>query len=159
MVQRLFDWLPRQLSRIAALGTGMMLLIVFCNVLARFIFNTPFYWAEEVTGILIVFVTLLPAAQIWNEDRHIQLDLFSGKDNASSPVRRIIVCASAVVFNGVLCWQAVKATKMIYRMNMCEPSLLGSPMWIVYSALVIGSGMLFLVGLRSLFITFRQFGR
>jgi len=159
MLQRLFDWLPEQLSKVAAVGTGLMLLVVFSNVVARFVFNQPFYWAEEVTGIMIVFVTMLPAAHLWNQDRHIQLDLIPGKGPAAYRFKRAITCGSSILFNGILFWQAAKATLMIYRQNMCEPSLLGSPMWIVYSALVIGSGMLVLVGLRSFFVTIRSLGR
>ncbi|MBG0775987.1 MAG: TRAP transporter small permease subunit [Desulfovibrionaceae bacterium] len=160
MLQRLFTGLPRQLANLAAIGTGLMLLVVFSNVVARFVFNKPFYWAEEVTAIAIVFVTMLPAALLWNEDRHIKLDISIGRPGSRfEQFKHLVVCAASVIFNGVLSWQAWKATSMIYKRGMHEPSLLGSPLWIVYSALFVGSAVLLLVGLRSLYLSTRDIWR
>lgn len=160
MLERICTGLPLQLFRLATIGTGLMLAVVFCNVVARFVFNQPFYWAEEVTGIAIVFVTMLPAALLWNEDRHIRLDLFAGKENDTfARIRLLVVSLAAVVFNGVLAWQAFKATAMIYKRGMHEPSLLGSPLWIVYSGLLIGAAMLVVVALRTLVRTVGNFRR
>ena len=157
MLQRLFTDLPRQLAHVAALGTGLLLLVVFSNVVARFVFNKPFYWAEEVTAITLVFVTMLPAALLWNEGRHIKLDIALGRPGSRfDKVKHLLVSAASISFNGILAWQACKATTMIYRQGMREPSLLGSPLWIVYSGLLIGATLLVLVGLRSLYLAARD---
>jgi TRAP-type C4-dicarboxylate transport system permease small subunit len=54
-----------------------------------------------------------------------------------------------MIYTGVLTWQALAATHMVYVRNMREPSLLGTPLWIPYSCLVLGIGALFLAFLSS----------
>jgi TRAP-type C4-dicarboxylate transport system permease small subunit len=160
MANKLLDSLSRLLFQIAVVGCALILVVVFANVVARFVFNRPFYWSEEVTATTIVFVTMLPATFLWRQDWHIKLDLFSGKENtALYKLKQVFVCLSTIIFSGVLAWQASKATYMVYAQDMREPSLLGSPLWISYSALLIGSALLSLAGLYSLYTTARKLRR
>ena len=147
----LIDRLTKLLFLIAVFGTGCMLLIVFVNVIARFCFNEPFYWAEEVTAYTIAYVTMLPAALLWHEDRHIKLDLFLTPGSRFESFRKITIGVASILFSSVLAWQSMKVSWMTYWQDMREPSLLATPLWIVYSALLIGSVMLLLVQLRSVY--------
>lgn len=160
MVDKLLDKLSRLLFTIAVAGTGFVLLIVFANVIARFLFNEPFYWSEEVTAITVVFITMFPAGYLWRRDWHIKLDLFAGKEDTTLyQVKQLFVCLVTIIFGGVLVWQAAEATYLVYVQNMREASLLGAPFWISYSALLFGSALLLLVGLYSLYETARRLRR
>ncbi|HOG16845.1 MAG: Tripartite ATP-independent periplasmic transporter [Syntrophaceae bacterium PtaU1.Bin231] len=160
MVNKLLEKLSQLLFTIAVIGTALVLFIVFANVIARFFFNTPFFWSEEVTAITVVFITMFPVAFLWRKDWHIKLDLFSGKENTTLyQVKQLLVCLATIVFGGVLVWQTVRATYLVYIQNMREPSLLGAPLWISYSALLFGSALLLLVSLYSLCETARKLRR
>jgi TRAP-type C4-dicarboxylate transport system permease small subunit len=139
-------------------GSALILIVVTANVFARFVLNQPFYWSEEVTAIMVVFITLLPAAFLWRQDWHIKLDmLLAGKQNtAIYQVKQLLVCLATIFFSGILAWQTVKATVMVFVQDMREPSLLGAPLWISYSALLVGSVVLLLAGLSSFFRTARK---
>ncbi len=160
MINKALDKLSHLLFTIAVIGTGFVLFIVFANVIARFFFNEPFYWSEEVTAITVVFITMFPVAYLWRRDWHIKLDLFTGKENTKLyQVKQLFVCLAAILFGGVLAWQTAKATYLVYAQNMREPSLLGAPLWISYSALLFGAALLLLVGLYSLYETARKLRR
>jgi TRAP-type C4-dicarboxylate transport system permease small subunit len=151
MITKFIDSLARLLFQIAVVGTALMLVVVSANVIARFIFNEPLFWSEEVTAIMIVFVTVFPAALLWRRDWHIKLDMFAGKENTTPyQIKQLFVSLSTIVFSGVLSWQTAKATFLVYVQDMREPSLLGSPLWISYTALLIGSVVLLLAALYSL---------
>jgi len=154
MINKLLEKLSQLLFTIAVIGTALVLIIVFANVIARFFFNQPFFWSEEVTAITVVFITMFPAALLWRRDWHIKLDLFAGKEETTLyQVKQLFVCLATIIFGGVLAWQTAKATYLVYAQNMREPSLLGAPLWISYSALLFGSALLLLVGLYSLYET------
>jgi TRAP-type C4-dicarboxylate transport system permease small subunit len=151
MIDKFIDSLARLLFQIAVIATALMLVVVSANVIARFIFNEPLFWSEEVTAIMIVFVTVFPAALLWRRDWHIKLDIFAGKENTTLyQIKQLFVSLSTIVFSGVLAWQTAEATFLVYVQDMREPSLLGAPLWISYSALLIGSVVLLLAGLYSL---------
>jgi C4-dicarboxylate transporter DctQ subunit len=148
------------LFTIAVIGTAAVLVIVFANVVARFFFNVPFFWSEEATAIIVVFITMFPVAYLWRQDWHIKLDLFAGKENTTLyQVKQLFVCLATVLFSCILAWQTAKATYLVYAQDMREPSLLGAPLWISYSALLIGSALLLLAGLYSLYETARKLRR
>ena len=148
---RALDRLFRLLFQIAAMATGLTLLVVFANVVARFVLNQPFYWSEEVTAIGVVLITLFPAAHLWRRDWHIRLDLFLGEPGSRRRWwQQLVAAVATVLFAGLLAWQAGLATLMVYAQDMREPSLLGAPLWITYSFLLIGSATLLLAGVASL---------
>jgi len=160
MIGKFLDSLSRLLFTIAVIGTAAVLVIVFANVVARFFFNVPFFWSEEATAIIVVFITMFPVAYLWRQDWHIKLDLFAGKENTTLyQVKQLFVCLATVFFSCILAWQTAKATYLVYAQDMREPSLLGAPLWISYSALLIGSALLLLAGLYSLYETARKLRR
>jgi len=157
---RALDRFFHLLFQIAALVAGLTLLVVFANVVARFVLNQPFYWSEEVTAIGVVLITLFPVAHLLRRDWHIRLDLFLGEPGSRRRWwQQLIATVSTILFAGVLAWQAGLATCMVYAQGMREPSLLGAPLWITYSFLLLGSATLLLAGLASLWETARAAGR
>ena len=72
------------------MGLSMVLLMVIIGTIsfqfiARYVFNAPVPWMEEVVTILFILLTLLAAAVAAKEKRHILVDLFP-----KGPVSRVL---------------------------------------------------------------------
>lgn len=130
---------------------GLGILVIICvNVFARYVFNAPFHWAEEISAVLLVVVSLFPAAELWKKGIHINFEIIPKIVSPRNWKKlQVVIAFLSMIYTGVLTWQAILATYMVYVRDMKEPSLLGTPLWIPYSCLVLGIGALFLALLSS----------
>ena len=72
---RLHAWLKRANGAVLIAMMGVMVALVFGNVVARYIFNLSFIWAEELSQYLMVWVTFLGAGLAFTQGRHVAMDL------------------------------------------------------------------------------------
>jgi len=72
---------------------GLMTLITFANVVARYIFNSNILWALEATVFLFAWLVLIGAAYCVKISAHLGVDVVLNM--ASPPMRRILVLISA----------------------------------------------------------------
>ena len=93
-----------------ALG-GVLFLTMFCvfivQITARFGFNKPLAWTDELVVVLYVWVILWSAAFIVPEREHVAFDLVWNSVN--QPVRRYMKIAGNVMLGGLALW-AIPAT-------------------------------------------------
>ena len=76
-----------------ALCLGLMTLITFANVIARYLFNENILWALEVTVFLFAWLVLMGASYAVKHHIHIGVDVII---NAVSPKSRKILALLAV---------------------------------------------------------------
>ena len=55
---------------------GVIVATIIFQIIARYVFNAPVPWMEELVTILFILLTLLAAAVAAKEKRHILVDLF-----------------------------------------------------------------------------------
>ena len=72
---------------------GLMTVITFANVVARYIFNSNILWALEATVFLFAWLVLIGAAYCVKISAHLGVDVVLNM--ASPPMRRILVLISA----------------------------------------------------------------
>ncbi len=93
-----------------ALG-GVLFLTMFCvfivQITARFGFNKPLAWTDELVVILYVWVILWSAAFIVPEREHVAFDLVW--NSVSQPVRKVMKIAGNLMLGGLALW-AIPAT-------------------------------------------------
>jgi C4-dicarboxylate transporter DctQ subunit len=88
---------------------GLMTLITFANVIARYVFNSNILWALEATVFLFAWLVLIGASYCVKISAHLGVDVILNM--ASPPMRRILVLISAaccIVFSVLLligAWQ------------------------------------------------------
>jgi TRAP-type transport system small permease protein len=69
------DWLKRLNGAVLVAMMGVMVALVFGNVVARYVFNLSFIWAEELSQYLMVWVTFLGAGLAFTQGRHVAVEL------------------------------------------------------------------------------------
>lgn len=144
----LYSKVPRGFFALGNVSIGLMLVIVFVDVFLRYVFSKPLHWSDEVTAVMLVFVTFSAAAEVSRGNHHIACDILYCR--FSERVRRrmdTFIDLCIVGFTVLIGWQGFKAFMMAYKMNLRIPSIIGVPFYLLYSFIFVG---FVLLGLQSL---------
>jgi C4-dicarboxylate transporter DctQ subunit len=125
---------------------GLMLL--FINVLGRYVFNFSFTWVEEVAVYMVIWGALIGASVALRDNHHIRVDMVYMLFPSS--VQRIINIFANIVGLSFSAFVTYYGLFLVQKMMMTGQlsSGVGIPLWIVYMILPIFG---FLLGAR--FIT------
>ena len=80
---------------IIAVLLGLMTLLTFCNVIARYLFNSNILWALEVTVFLFAWLVLIGVSYCVKKNLHLGVDVLVGM--VPQPTRRFVTLAAAVI--------------------------------------------------------------
>jgi TRAP-type C4-dicarboxylate transport system permease small subunit len=72
-------WLFSLDDAIAGIACAGVIFLTFINVVARFVFNSPIGWGEEVTLGLFIWMVFIGMSSSIKEDGHIGVDYFVRK--------------------------------------------------------------------------------
>ena len=89
------SFLDRLEETLIALIIGLMAIITFANVVARYIFNSNILWAQELTVFLFAWLVLLGACYAVKKSSHLGVDLLI--DSLSSEMRKAVGLIAAAV--------------------------------------------------------------
>lgn len=121
--------------------------LLFVNVILRYVFLSPFNWAEETTLYLMVWIVFIGGSIAIRTRGHMAIDLLPLA--LSPPNRRrlaLVVALAALVFFAVFFWYSLEHTLRVRSINQLTP-VMQAPMWLTYLAMPVGS---FLMGLRTI---------
>ena len=130
---------------------AVMVLLVFMNVVSRYIFNHSIIWAEEVSQYLMVWVAFLAAGLALREGRHVAIEIL--QDRLPSTTRRMtrhFVALLLVVFMGILIVLGFQFAHFAWDQ---ESPVLNIPLGIPYLAVPIGALLLMI----HLFFLYRAY--
>lgn len=97
------NWVDHIEETLIALLLGLMTLVTFANVVARYGFNSNILWALELTVFMFAWLVLLGASYAVKKSAHLGVDLLV--ELASQPVRRtlgLIAVAASIIFSFLL---------------------------------------------------------
>ena len=75
-MNKLIAWLFRIIEVMIAVFLGLMILLVFMNVVARYVFNIGFVWSEEIARLCFIFLVYLGSIEAMRDNRHLLVDTF-----------------------------------------------------------------------------------
>ncbi len=137
------DKVGEYLFNLCAFFLLMILLIVLYDVFMRYFFSKPTFWALEINEYLFIFISVIPAAEISRQNRHIRLDIFVEK--LSGRNQRFIetfylICI--IIFSAVVLWRGAEMAVNAYQNGMASSSLLSFPLCIPYALIPAGFGLM-----------------
>jgi TRAP-type C4-dicarboxylate transport system permease small subunit len=57
-----------------ALFLALMIILVFLNVVGRYVFNVGFVWSEEISRLCFIFLVYLGSIEAMRDNRHLLID-------------------------------------------------------------------------------------
>lgn len=129
----------------------LMSLIVFYEVVMRYVFNSPTIWSLEITEYLLVMVGFIGAAYVLKENRHIVVDVLTSRLVEKPRLSlEVAIALLMLVYSGILLWFGSRMLISCLARHEVSYSLLRFPMWIPKLAIPLGAFLLVLQTLKLL---------
>ena len=132
--------------RVPHVITGVIFLtacaINIANVIGRYVFSYPIFWAEEVLVFMVVWAVFLSAVAITFNGAHLSMDLFYARLKA--PWRQIVngmIVASLLVCTLFAAAQSYKVVTL-YIHNGSVSTAAEIPLYIPHAALLVGFSLM-----------------
>ena len=139
-MKKALHWLNVHMEEvILVLGTAVMIILIFLQVVMRYVFKHPLSWSEELARYIFVWQVWLAVPYTVTRGRHIQLKILPDLvgDRAKFVLDMLFYLVSAAFF-GYVGLKGIKVVQGIMKMHQLLPAM-QIPKWICYLALPVGS--------------------
>jgi len=127
-------------------------ILLFVNVVLRYVFLSALSWAEEVTMYLIVWLVFVGGSVTLRMFGHISIDLLPLALPPGGQRRlKLFVSAAMLIFFAAFFYYSGLHTLRVMATGQLTP-VLEAPMWLTYLAMPVGS---LLMGIRTAQILYR----
>ncbi len=143
MLDKLFTGLRSVLYWFSVAAMSVMLVVIFAQVISRYVFNWTPEWSEELARYLFVWVVFIGSALIMGESGHLAVQFVPNhfKGTATGRFLEIVINLSGYVFILILFTQGAKMTRvMTFQMS---PGM-EIPMSWVYAVIPLSSALMLL---------------
>jgi TRAP-type C4-dicarboxylate transport system permease small subunit len=124
----------------------VMSLTTFANVMARYFFNSPIQWAEELARYSFIWVVFLGAVVCTKRQRHITIDILPQLLPARAAAwLRVLADLCTLGIALVIAYYGLKLTAAATQIT----ATLKIPHSVVYIVVPVSAGLIFLHGLRD----------
>jgi len=148
MLETALRTLRRVLSWFSFAAMLLMLLIIFAQVITRYVFGYTAEWSEELARFLFVWVVFLGSALVMGERGHLAVEFiphhFKGKPFGK--VLEVVVNLSSYAFILLLFTQGAKMTR---TMTFQRSPGMDVSMSIVYAVIPLSSALMLLYVIRD----------
>jgi C4-dicarboxylate transporter, DctQ subunit len=130
-------------------------LLLFVNVVMRYIFLLPIYWAEELVRYLMVWMIFIGASQVTLWGGHVAVDIVPrALSKRGNVILAFIVNVICIVFCLVLAYLSLKQMLRVMRAGQISPAL-EIPMWIAYLSIPAGTMLMLIRFLQQFWLRIR----
>jgi TRAP-type C4-dicarboxylate transport system permease small subunit len=131
----------KYLSVLITLAFGLMTVLIFGQVVCRYVLHNPLSWSEEFARYLFIWLTFCGASVAFYEGTHINVSYFV--ERIGSPKLQAAIFALADVLCLWLLWIFVKdgfvVASRVLSLGQMSSSMGFLPVGVVYLAVPIGS--------------------
>lgn len=146
----------KQLRKVADfIGTasyGILFLTFIYQVVARFVFNTPLTWSDELIVILYVVSMFWAGAFLLEEKEHVMLDLIY--ERLPPQGRRLFSVLYSLLIGGLFLYAVPESYSYVRFMMREDTPVLGVPIGIVYAPFILFLLAIGVAYLRKLLVLF-----
>lgn len=130
---------------VGVLASGMLPVIVVYDVMARYLFNAPTLWANEIAVYLVQIIVFLPMGLLVTDNSHVRATLLTDRLSPWTQARlHRFSLVVVTVFATVIVWLGWTYTAHAWKQGQLSPTLLAVPLWIPNALIPLG-GLLLLV--------------
>lgn len=125
-------------------------LLLFANVVLRYIFESGIVWAEEYTKFAIMWVTFAGCGAGIRYSAHMSITALAEAVNEKiKRILSVIVHIVGLIFSAFLLVYGAKVTYSVYATSQLSPAM-EIPMYLVYISVPIGGALLIIRLIQSL---------
>lgn len=152
----IFSWLDKLFAKFEKgfLAGGIIVtsLLLFVNVLMRYVFLMPIYWAEEFVRYLMVWMIFIGASQVAVGGGHVSVDIVPRLlSKRANEFLAFFVNIVAILFCLVLSYYSLGQALRVKAAGQISPAM-EMPMWIVYLSIPLGTFLMLLRYIYQLYL-------
>jgi TRAP-type C4-dicarboxylate transport system permease small subunit len=139
---------------VGIVSLAFMVVSISYDVVMRYIFYAPTYWALEVNTFLLAFLCIIPAGDVLRLGSQIRITVLYDRFRPAMRARLDIMrFAAGLFFCALMVWKGADMAWRAWLHNDRMSTSLGTPMVIPYLFLPIGFGLL---GLQYLLLVIKR---
>ncbi len=127
----------------------MLVAVVFFQVIARYVFDAPPFWTEELARFTLIWITFVGAGLVHQRGEHIAVNSF--RDTLPRRPRALLDILISLLVLAVLIVFAKAGLSIVAVGTQTAPAL-GISMRYVYGALLVGTALMILVTVTQLVV-------
>lgn len=142
-MSRLLNALFKGIEILISIALAVMIILVFTNVILRFIFDTGFAWSEEVARISFIYLVYLGSVEAMRDNRHLMIDSIlirlspAGQKLLYTLIQVLIICLMISLTMG--------SYGLMLQNYHNKWVATGLPVWVIYlSGFIMGVSILLL---------------
>lgn len=147
-LSKFFNWLDILLKTLVVIGNGLMLVLVFVQVITRYVFSYTPYFGEELARYLFVWVVFLSLPLVARYGGHMAIETITSRvHGATLKILNIVADIFTIVFLCIMVWYGIQ---MVIRTNFQTSPALMIPMSWVYVVIPFGCAVMLLFTIANL---------
>jgi len=145
LLARLTSYANTGVVAVGALAFGVLPVIVTYDVIARYVFNAPTLWANEIAVYLVQAIVFLPMGLLVTDNTHVRVTLLMDRLSPAMQARlHRFSLVMIALFATFIVWLGWAYTAHAWKQGQLSPTLLAVPLWIPNALIPLG-GLLLLV--------------
>ena len=120
------------------ISVPVMTIIVFAQVVMRYVFSSPFFWAEELAVFLLIWISCLGSAYAVRTGQNISVEILGGLPPILELIVELVVLISVSIFLAV---GAFYACEWCISEWTQRSAALGLRMTWFHSSILVGFGL------------------
>lgn len=138
---------------IAAVLMAFLAFSVFYEIIARYIFDSPTVWTNELSSYMLQFIAFFTMGILLIEKKHIRVTfLIESLKGTKRKILELFTVFLTIPYSIILVIYGFNFTENAFRLGSKSPTLLATPLWIPYS-FVMFCGILLVLAAISRMIT------
>ena len=104
---RINQFIDKLIFYLLSAALGAVVGICFVQVVARYVFNASFTWAEEISVIILLWATWWGACLAIKQQNHLKVKILEERVSQKSVViLRLALYCLAIIFLGMIAWMS-----------------------------------------------------
>ncbi|GAA0433751.1 hypothetical protein GCM10008983_07910 [Lentibacillus halophilus] len=140
---------------VIASGFIFIVLLVFAQVVFRYVFNSSLGWSAELSRYVLIWLAWISVSLAIRKNAHIRVEvvkkLFSDRFKL---IIEFIVLVLWVTFSVFLAYLGFQFVKQVQLTGQTSPSI-GIPMWIVYLVVPISGALMIMRLIQQFYFVFK----
>ena len=146
---KILDILEKIAKVFLAITAAAMVLVLFYQVVMRYIFNNAAAWPEELARYLFIYDVMVAAAIAVRRNSHLQIDALIGK--MSPKTRAIFTIISTVLGGAFLVYLLIYSITLVSTGTKTMTTALPFSMAVPYRCIPVGVIMMLLASVEVIF--------
>ncbi len=150
-ILRVIDGISLAFGWVSVVMTWVLAIIVFCGVVARYVFNAPSIWIPEMSQFLFGASFMLAGAYTLQKGGHVRIDIFARMMRRRR--QAALECFSSIgfwIFNSVLLYKGSQMAMKALQTKETAGTCWDPPIYPIKMVIPIAAALILLQGIAKL---------